>query len=257
MHQHPASARRPRAQRALAAALVAALASVPAATAGAQLVGPVYPPPGGTTFAGSGSSIGAGGSPGQLNTYRNFDDSRFVDLYWTPTQILNPRHSSQAPTGSMSFAGYDAATGIATWTSTANVVYASASGTQSLATRLRMQFQPYTGANVGPLAAGWYAPTTVGAAGIAGLPSSWPVLDVAALASPNHEYQVWYRYETAGGAALGPAYDASHSLGGALQTSLSGGFFYSTPEPGTVVLLASGLGVVAAAARRRRAAAAG
>jgi hypothetical protein len=63
---------------------------LPAAVS-ANPIGPVYPPPGGVTFAGSGPGIGQTG--GRTNTYTNFDPvtGDYSDLWWGPTDSdINP-----------------------------------------------------------------------------------------------------------------------------------------------------------------------
>ena len=47
------------------------------------------------------------------------------DYRWTFNPITNPRRSSPAANGNMSFSNYNPATGIATFTSTANMVWAA------------------------------------------------------------------------------------------------------------------------------------
>lgn len=218
--------------------LVAILA-LATSTAFADLNGPAYPPPGGVTFAASGP--GSGVSGGKTYHYSALDPLAFSELYWTFTQIDNPWHSSQgASTGQMTFVGYNAGSGIATWESSGNMTWSTAFGSQSVATELLVQCQPYTGIHDGQLGSGWLVPIDAATAGISTLPSSWSVLDVAAVADPTDNYQVWFRYQTAGGSPLLTYYDSSNSLGGSVNTSASGGFYDVVPEPTSLVLLAIG-----------------
>ena len=64
----------------------------------------------------------------------------------------------------MAFTSYNPATGIAIFTSTANMVWTANSGVENIQTRLRIQFQPFTGIhNNTPLGSGWVDPVTAGA----------------------------------------------------------------------------------------------
>jgi hypothetical protein len=210
----------------------------------AEPTGPVYPPPGGVTFAGSGDS---GTTGGRTNFYSNFDPLQYEELFWTFYSIANPRHSSQgATTGNMAFAGYDSATGISTWSSTANMTWTPIQGTQSIATKFVMQLQPFTGTNGGPLGGGWIPPVTAADAGITSLASNWPLIDVAALSHPTDSFQVWYQYQTASGTPLLTYYNTFNNPNpSSVITSASGGFYYTAvPEPSTgMLLLLTGAGL--------------
>jgi len=212
----------------------------------AQILGAVYPAPGGTTFSSSGTPISA---TGRTNFYSGFDLNATEDLWWSFTQIANPRLSNQSATGNMAFSSFNASTGIATWTSTSNLVIPTfTSGTVSTATKLVAQFQPYTGAGNAPLGSGWLTPTTAGAEGIPGFSSGWTFADVVS------NFQVWHQFQTSSGVALGSFYDSlSTSSGVQLVTNSSGGFYYTPiPEPSTYAALigVAALGMVAI--RRRR-----
>ena len=222
----------------------------------ADPVGPVYPPPGGVTFASSASGATGGQSTGRSLFYTNFDDSALSALFFTFSDVDNPTHSSQGAagaTGNMNFTSFTPGTGIALWTSTANMIWNTAMGAQNIATQLRVQFQPYSGTHSGPLGAGWLVPGTASTAGITTLAPSTPVLDVAALPGTDN-YQLWYRYETSGGLPLVDFYNTSSSLGGTSQLSQSGGFYsVAAPEPGSVGLLTMGIAGLLGIARRRSA----
>jgi hypothetical protein len=199
--------------------------------------GPTYPPPGGVTFAASGNGASAGQAGGRTNFYTSLDSEAYGDLYWTFVSIDNPRHSSQSDTGDMVFAGFDPGTGIATWNSTANMVWSTAFGVQSVATKVIVQFQPYSGINSGPLGTGWLVPTTAEAAEIDSLPSTnWALAGIE-----GENFQVWYQFQTASGSPLLSYYDNSHSLGGSVATGVTGGFYSTVPEPGAGLLVAAGL----------------
>ncbi len=198
------------------------------------LAGPAYPAPGGTTFSGSGT---AGRNTGRTLFYSGFNAAHYYALAFAHHTISNPWHSTQGgATGNMTFQSYDAGTGVATFVSSANAVWPQSNGTASRPTRMKVQFQPFTGTASGLLGAGWLVPTTAGAANVPGLPANWPVLDVAALPDPDR-YQIWVRIEdTTTGTALLDYYDAQPTLGGVLNTGFSGGF-YSRANLAPVVTL--------------------
>ena len=205
-------------------------------TFGAYSLTPVYPAPGGTTFSGSGI---AGQSSGRTNFYSGFDEAQYDQLAWSFITIPNPYHSSEGTSGgNMTYSSYNPVTGIMTWESTSNAVWATSSGTQDVATRLVAQFQPYTGTATGPLGSGWIVPTTAADEDLAaafGGDGAWPLADVDETGAED-QFQIWYRFETSGGTPLLIYYDASNSLGGATQTGVSGGFFVAIPEPSAFLL---------------------
>lgn len=209
--------------------------------------GPEYPPPGGVTFSGSGA---AGQATGRTNFYTNLDPAAYGDLYWTFSTIANPYHSTQGATGNMTFGGYDAGTGIATWNSTANMVWETTLGTESVATKLVLQFQPHSGIPTGPLGSGWLEPVTAEDAEVDSLPDSWVMAHVSAQPPPADSFQVWYQFQTDAGTPLLVYYDATPSFGGTVQTGVSGGFYSTVPEPTTGLLVMLGAGALALARRR-------
>lgn len=231
-------------------ALIAFL-SLPSLRADAPPAGPSYPPPGGVVFSVAGS---AGLSSGRTNFYSNLDPSDYDELYWTFYSIDNPWHSSQGGSiGSMSYSGFNVSTGIATWNSTANMIWSTAQGTENISTRLVVQFQPYTGVASGPVASGFYTPVSAASADIGALPDAWPLLDAVAVTNPANSFQVWYRWETASGTPLLEYYNATSSVpNGEVRTSLSGGFYHTVPEPTSAGLVALGLGVLCARRRNAR-----
>ena len=66
---------------ALAASLLLSLASI----AHADLIGPVFPAPGGTTFSSTGSQIGQNPSPYATRSYSGFDPDMWDALYFNFT----------------------------------------------------------------------------------------------------------------------------------------------------------------------------
>src|SRR5688500_3224311 len=117
--------RRPRRTAPPAPALLAAAPAAPPAPP----PGPLYPPPGGVTHTHNGALPGS--STGRVNRYTGFNTAGLHQLFWAFNEpIANPRHNTQAATGNMAYQGFNAATGIATWSSTSNLTYASPAGTQ-------------------------------------------------------------------------------------------------------------------------------
>ncbi len=235
--------------RILAGALPIFLFAAPEASAAYSLI-PVYPAPGGTTFSGSGT---AGLSGGRTNFYSGFDESQYDDLAWSFITIPNPYHSTESGSdGNMTFSSYDPGTGLMTWESTSNAVWATATGTENVATRLVAQFQPFTGTNhAGPLGSGWLVPTSAAneaLSSVFGGDGSWPLIDVDATGVQD-QFQVWYQFQIAAGTPLLDYYNVSSSLGGSMNSGVSGGFLVSVPEPSAVLL--GGLGVLALLRRRR------
>jgi hypothetical protein len=184
------------------------------------------------TFVGQGP--GAKQTGGRTNIYSAINTSSYGGLWWTFSPIENPRHSSQGSTttGQMAFSSYNAATGIITFTSTANMTWPANSGTENIATRVRMQLQPYTGSHSGPVGSGWLTPVTAGSISLASLPAGYPLIDIKALGA-TAAYQVWYIIETSSGIPLDVYYGTyphTSTAGGSTVTSLTGSFFSSTPS---------------------------
>jgi len=182
---------------------------------------------GDVTFVGQGP--GAKKAGGRTNIYSAINTAAYSGLWWTFYPIENPRHSSQGSTstGQMAFSSYDAATGIITFVSTANMTWPANSGTENITTRLRMQLQPYTGSHSGPLASGWITPVTAGDISLASLPANYPLIDIKATGNPG-KFQVWYSIETGSGVPLDDyyaTYPHTSIAGGSTITSVTGSFY--------------------------------
>jgi hypothetical protein len=226
------------------------LLAAPVASAAYSLT-PVYPAPGGTTFSSSGTSSGQLG--GRTNYYSIFDESQYDELAWSFITIPNPYHSTESGSGgNMTFSGYNPGTGVMTWDSTSNAVWATAFGTQDIATKLVAQFQPFTGThNAAPLGSGWLVPTSAAneaLSSVFGGDGSWPLIDVDTTGVQN-QFQVWYQFQTGTGVPLLDYYNISNSMGGSMNSGFSGGFLVAVPEPSSALL--GGLGVLALLRRRR------
>jgi hypothetical protein len=233
------------------AALVLAVFAAPGY---ASLIGPVYPAPGGSSFSSAGS---VGNNGGRTGFYTGIDLANVSDLYFGMTDVQNVYNSAfSGPTGDMAFLGYNAATGVATWQSTVNLVYANQQGVQqSFVTLFEMQIQPDDNLNQGILASGWLPMTTEAAAGITGGNPNESVYHVT-----GSSFQVWSEFVIAAtGQGVDTAFNNNNNGQGSIFTNTSGGFWYSnpapppppaTPEPGTLGLI--GFGLMSAAIFGRR-----
>ena len=74
----------PRAETAIAAALVACFTCISAGSAQAAVLGPMYPPPGGVTF----NSTGSIGTTGATRTYSAFAPSELATIYFGKSRAV-------------------------------------------------------------------------------------------------------------------------------------------------------------------------
>ena len=151
------------------------------------------------TFGSTGSNPGEAG--GRTWIFTDLIPTNYGGLWFTFNNIENPRHSSQAPTGSMTFYSFDANTGVATFRSTAPLTWINpANGQpQSVNTQFRMQIQPVGATGTSPMSAGVVGsiPNNIvdgGEAGLPGLGLDWSTLDV----SQQGDFQVWFAFEVQG-----------------------------------------------------------
>ncbi|WP_170109857.1 DUF7948 domain-containing protein, partial [Xanthomarina spongicola] len=151
------------------------------------------------TFASAGNNPGEVG--GNTWVFTDLILTNYGGLWFTFNNIENPRHSSQAPTGSMVFQSLDTNTGVATFYSTAPLTWTNPQNgqPQSVNTQFRMQIQPVGATGTSPMSAGVVGsiPNNIvdgGEAGLPGLGLDWSTLDV----SQQGDFQVWFAFEVQG-----------------------------------------------------------
>lgn len=204
--------------------------------------GPVFPPPGGVTFSGSGPSALSGTRTG---SYSGFDLSATGDLYFTIDPIrlaMDAAIDSAGETLSLNLGLSNLAAGLAVFTGNTRVI----SFGNPIAVNTRFTMQALDAGNA-PLALA----TNVDIGG-----GALPVLLVGGNYKIQTSFQAAY--------ASNNVYTSATSLfdgtvgkspaGGQLLSSTSGGFYYTAapvPEPGTWALFGLGLALTGAAARRQ------
>ncbi|WP_026009999.1 LamG-like jellyroll fold domain-containing protein, partial [Algibacter luteus] len=180
------------------------------------------------TFASAGSNPGEAG--GRTWTFTDLLPENYGGLWFTFNNIENPRHSTQAATGSMVFHSFDVNTGVATFHSTAPLTWTNpANGQlQSVNTQFRMQVQPVGATGTSPMSAGVVGsiPNHFVDGGETGLPNlglDWPVLDI----SQQGDFKVWFAFEVQGtNQPLTQYYDnASTPPNTSFFTSVYSGFY--------------------------------
>src|SRR5687767_7214367 len=206
----------------------------------ADLIGPVFPAPGGTTFSASGSQIGQNPSPYSNRLYSGFDPDMWDALYFNVTggNIGNVVFdTSNAATATFTQAG-----NVITWFPTTQWTFNTAFGSVSTGVKLVTSFFEADDSTALLASDFVLAPE-------AGLPQI--VLDISesSLTNWGGGYRVHVVYQTLGGIDVSDFYN-SHNTLGPFATGSSGGFFYEeVPEPGSLALL--GIACLGAAPRLR------
>lgn len=208
----------------------------------AVTTGPVFPPPGGVTFSGSGPSAISGT---RVGSYSGFDLSATGDLYFTINPIRLAMDGSVDTSGetlSLDLGLSNLGNGLAVFTGSTRVF--SFGSPVAVNTRFTMQALDVLNA---PLALTTNADIGGGAL---------PVL----LVNGNYKIQTSFQAAYASGGTLASAqslFDGTAGkspTAGQLVSSTSGAFYYTAapvPEPQTWAMFALGLGLTGTLARRR------
>lgn len=220
----------------LSAVVTAALLTT-ATSAHALLAGPFYPAPGGNGFG----SVGNAGDPGGLTgTYSGFDNSAFATLYWGPQWgTSGPGAGLDGILHALSFVSVSGTTAI--WQGTTSYTSPGGPGPASCAScpiRLEVDI------------AGLGANPWVLEGSVVGLGALAPGIGAVVDNSAGVDFDANFQFL----ADLGSGFVAVNPIPtfGGTVTSVSGAFYSDVPEPGTALLLGSGL--LALARRKRRSA---
>lgn len=215
----------------IAAALCLAGTSFAGSTLAIPL-GPVYPPPGGSSFSSSGAGISNAG--GLTWTLSGFDLNQTDNLYWGPA---NAQAIGLALDGGISGSEFITlgitSTGVATGTGSTTIT--TSSGTSNVTTTFRLTVRDLNNNLVNLITSG-----------SVGLGFSGVLVDVTNLATNGFTALL---EGLVGSTPLNTFYDNNATSGSLARTEFSSGFFYnevtgsgaSIPEPATLALFGLGL----------------
>ena len=205
-------------------------------TAGADIIGPDYPAPGGNSWAPSGGDAVSSG--GVNYVYSSFDSSAFTDLYWGAWDVTTTSATLDGTLHGLTFSGVSGNT--ATWTGSTSWydhnVYPSGENHPSVPIELNITI---TGTG------SWVAATDLGLTGRS---------DCLWDTSKGQDFTANLQFLADAGTGLKPLDQFPVQTHLNMQSNFSGGF-YSTPavpEPSTLVLFGIGAISLLGWARRRR-----